>query len=86
MLTPANGPDENQIPTPWITSSRSTDAAKSAKKLTKQYYGRVATRTYWNGCSTGGRQGMEMAQYHPDMFDRNPRWSARVQLEPVPDR
>ena len=25
--------------------------------------------TYWNGCSTGGRQGFEMAQFHPEMFD-----------------
>jgi hypothetical protein len=37
--------------------------------LTKEYYGRQQTKTYWNGCSTGGRQGFQMAQFHPEMFD-----------------
>src|SRR5262245_49494867 len=29
-----------------------------ALALAKQYYGQPATRNYWNGCSTGGRQGL----------------------------
>jgi hypothetical protein len=40
-----------------------------AKKLADAYYGQRASRTYWTGCSTGGRQGMQMAQFHAGMFD-----------------
>ena len=28
-----------------------------------------AARNYWNGCSTGGRQGLEMAQKYGSLFD-----------------
>jgi feruloyl esterase len=37
--------------------------------LAKAYYGRRHERNYWNGCSTGGRQGMEMAQSFGRLFD-----------------
>jgi hypothetical protein len=40
-----------------------------SKRLAKLYYGMEQTRNYWNGCSTGGRQGMEMAQKYGDQFD-----------------
>lgn len=40
-----------------------------ALNLTKLYYGRKAERNYWTGCSGGGRQGMELAQNHPELFD-----------------
>lgn len=40
-----------------------------AKRLAKLYYGTDSIRNYWDGCSTGGRQGMEMAQKYGDMFD-----------------
>jgi hypothetical protein len=33
------------------------------------YYRRPARYSYWNGCSNGGRQGLEMAQRFPDDFD-----------------
>ncbi len=39
------------------------------KKLTKMYYGMDPKFTYWNGCSTGGRQGHQQAQKYPDDFD-----------------
>jgi hypothetical protein len=39
------------------------------QRLAKVYYGTQPKRTYWNGCSTGGRQGMQMAQFHPELFD-----------------
>ena len=39
------------------------------KNLTQMYYGRGPQFTYWNGCSTGGRQGHEQAQRYPDDFD-----------------
>lgn len=40
-----------------------------ALKLTHAYYGMKAQRNYWNGCSTGGRQGFEMAQSYGHLFD-----------------
>jgi feruloyl esterase len=40
-----------------------------ALKLTKLYYGRNAERNYWTGCSGGGRQGLELAQNHAELFD-----------------
>lgn len=40
-----------------------------ALDLAKQYYAMPVARNYWNGCSTGGRQGWELAQSHGDMFD-----------------
>jgi hypothetical protein len=39
------------------------------KNLTQMYYGKGPQYTYWNGCSTGGRQGHEQAQRYPDDFD-----------------
>jgi feruloyl esterase len=38
-------------------------------KLTQMYYGMAPKFTYWNGCSTGGRQGHEQAQKYTDDFD-----------------
>ncbi|WP_188166434.1 tannase/feruloyl esterase family alpha/beta hydrolase [Oryzicola mucosus] len=39
------------------------------KELIKAYYGRPQTQAYWQGCSTGGRQGMTESQRHPEDFD-----------------
>jgi hypothetical protein len=38
-------------------------------KLTRMYYGKGPKFTYWNGCSTGGRQGHQQAQKYPNDFD-----------------
>jgi hypothetical protein len=38
-------------------------------KLARAYYGSKPMRTYWMGCSTGGRQGHYQAQNFPDDFD-----------------
>jgi hypothetical protein len=43
--------------------------AVKAKELTKAYYGKAANYVYWDGFSTGGRQGHKLAQLHPDDFD-----------------
>jgi len=40
-----------------------------AMKLSKLYYAAPIKRNYWNGCSTGGRQGFEMAQKYGELFD-----------------
>jgi len=43
--------------------------AATAKQITKEYYGKSASRAYWNSCSNGGRQGLIEAQRFPDDFD-----------------
>ena len=40
-----------------------------AKEIIKAYYGKPAKLSYWNGCSTGGRQGLKEAQMYPDDYD-----------------
>jgi feruloyl esterase len=40
-----------------------------AKKLIKAFYGRGARRSYWNGCSGGGREGLLQAYRYPDEFN-----------------
>jgi hypothetical protein len=40
-----------------------------AGRLGGLYYGSKHSRNYWDGCSTGGRQGMEMAQRYGELFD-----------------
>lgn len=44
-------------------------SALAGKKVVQQYYGRPAERSYFNGCSTGGHQGMMEAQRFPADFD-----------------
>jgi feruloyl esterase len=43
--------------------------AMTAKALAQTYYAAPAKRTYFDGCSTGGRQGLIAAQRFPDDFD-----------------
>jgi hypothetical protein len=45
------------------------ELAVKTKALTKAYYGRAARHAYWDGFSTGGRQGHKLAQLHPEDFD-----------------
>jgi hypothetical protein len=40
-----------------------------ALQLANTYYGKPAARNYFSGCSTGGRQGMVLAQEHGEDFD-----------------
>ena len=40
-----------------------------AKRLIKEFYGRDARYSYWNGCSGGGREGLLQAYRYPDEFD-----------------
>ncbi len=43
--------------------------AALAKQIIAQHYAKPATRSYFAGCSTGGREGMLMAQRYPTYFD-----------------
>lgn len=45
------------------------DMAHIGKAITTSYYGKAPKHSYWNGCSTGGRQGMMQAQRFPKNFD-----------------
>jgi feruloyl esterase len=44
-------------------------ATLTAKYLIASYYGEGPNRTYWVGCSTGGREGMAMSQTFPQYYD-----------------
>lgn len=41
----------------------------TAKAIVDAFYGRAAQRSYWNGCSAGGRQAMKAAQVFPADYD-----------------
>nr|WP_246351105.1 tannase/feruloyl esterase family alpha/beta hydrolase [Sphingobium boeckii] len=45
------------------------EQALKTKALTAAFYGRPAARSYWEGGSTGGRQGHKLAQAYPADFD-----------------
>ena len=40
-----------------------------AKSIIQAFYGNGPKLSYWNGCSTGGRQGLKEAQMFPDDYD-----------------
>jgi pimeloyl-ACP methyl ester carboxylesterase len=45
------------------------ELATESKAVIKAYYGSAPTYSYWNGCSTGGRQGLVAVQRFPDAYD-----------------
>jgi hypothetical protein len=45
------------------------EVAKAAKALIARYYGRAAEKSYFAGCSEGGREGMMLSQRFPADFD-----------------
>lgn len=45
------------------------DLTVLGKQVTESYYSKKIKKSYWNGCSTGGRQGLMMAQRYPGSYD-----------------
>jgi pimeloyl-ACP methyl ester carboxylesterase len=45
------------------------ELALKAKAVIRAYYGMAPSHSYWNGCSTGGRQGLVAAQRFPEEYD-----------------
>lgn len=64
-------PDRNINRALWrdLSSRALHETIVAAKKLTAAYYGKRARYSYFEGCSTGGRQGHKAAQVYPDDFD-----------------
>jgi len=62
----ALGHPEKLIDFSWRSEHEMTVKAKS---IVREFYGRAARLSYWNGCSTGGRQGLKEAQKFPDDYD-----------------
>lgn len=60
------------------------DLATIGKAVTKSFYGRPAKYSYWNGCSTGGREGFLLAQRFPEAFDGVLAFSPVINWPQVP--
>ncbi|KAF6814756.1 tannase and feruloyl esterase [Colletotrichum musicola] len=52
-----------------LASASLIDEALIAKTFIRNYYGQDPSRSYWTGCSQGGRQGLMLAQRYPDVYD-----------------
>jgi feruloyl esterase len=62
----ALGHPEKLIDFSWRSEHETTVKAKAIVQL---FYDAAPRRSYWNGCSTGGRQALKEAQMFPDDFD-----------------
>jgi feruloyl esterase len=62
----ALGHPEKLIDFAWRSEHEMTETAKA---VIHAFYGTAPKRSYWNGCSTGGRQGLKEAQKFPDDYD-----------------
>ena len=67
--TQANpGTMDKQLQTDFIYRSEHLMAVLG-KQLAQAFYGQQPVYSYWNGCSTGGRQGLKMAQQFPSDYN-----------------
>jgi hypothetical protein len=66
----ASNPGEPDIPLQVDFASRSEHLmAVLGKQLVNAFYGEPPVYSYWDGCSTGGRQGLRIAQDYPADYD-----------------
>jgi feruloyl esterase len=73
---PATAPDMWR-PDKWGTAETFADfqyravheMTTVAKAVVAKYYGKAQTKAYFQGCSTGGRQGLMEVQRYPDDYD-----------------
>jgi feruloyl esterase len=62
----ALGHPEKLVDFAWRSEHEMT---AKAKKVIETFYGSAPKFSYWNGCSTGGRQGLKAAQMFPEDYD-----------------
>jgi len=62
----AAGHPEKLIDFSWRSEH---EMAVKGKSVIEKFYGSGPKLSYWNGCSTGGRQALKEAQKFPDDFD-----------------
>ena len=62
----ALGHPEKLVDFAWRSEHEMTVKAKA---VIERFYGTGPRFSYWNGCSTGGRQGLKEAQKFPDDYD-----------------
>jgi pimeloyl-ACP methyl ester carboxylesterase len=66
-LSPDGSPDWQLIED--FASRSLIELTEKAKTTINTFYGQTAQYSYWNGCSTGGRQGLMLAQRYPEAYD-----------------
>ena len=65
-----SGPGQPNVEAIIDFGHRATHLATVAgKEVVARFYGRPAQRSYWQGCSTGGRQGLAEVQRYPTDYD-----------------
>jgi Tannase and feruloyl esterase len=64
-----------------VTSENSL--AQLARAVLPAYYGRPANYTYYDGCSTGGREALMLAQRYPDDFNGIIAGSPAMNMAPL---
>ena len=66
MASPGQPNTQRQIDFAYRSEHLMADVGK---QVVKAFYSKDPVRSYWYGCSTGGRQGMMMAQRFPADYD-----------------
>ena len=77
VISTDNGHNSIQANLSWANPATLLDwgyralhgSVELGKLMTAAYYGQANTRSYYSGCSTGGRQGLKEIQISPDSFD-----------------